>query len=155
MTKPRHIICAVRGHPTSRSTVTHAIDLALKTEARLTFLHVITVEFVKHVTIGPLSVVYKELREMSEFMMLLLVDRANRRGVVEADYEVREGDVRKQLQAFAIETEAQVLVVGEPSRLLGHSVFEREDLQTFVDELETTANIKIVLVKPGSTPNEI
>jgi nucleotide-binding universal stress UspA family protein len=150
MTIPPHIICAVRGHPTSRSTITRAIDMALETGARLTFLHVVTVEFVEHATIGPLSVVYNELREMSEFMMMLLVDRAQRRGVMRTDYVVREGNVRKQLRDFAFETEAQILVMGMPSKTLGRSIFEPEDIQTFVAELEAIAHIKIVLVEPGS-----
>ena len=152
MTTPKHIICAVRGHPTSRSTISRAIDLALETGARLTFLHVVTVEFVEHATIGPLSVVYNELREMSEFMMMLLVDRAQRRGVVLTDYVVREGDVRKQLRDFVFETEAQILVMGMPSKLLGRSIFDQENLQTFVAELETIAHVQVVLVEPGSAP---
>jgi nucleotide-binding universal stress UspA family protein len=145
----------VRGHPTSRSTITHAIDLALATDARLTFLHVITAEFVEYATIGPLSVVYNELHEMSTFMMLLLIDRAQRRGVSEVDYIIREGDVRRQLRDFAMETEAQTLVVGMPSSLLGRSVFDDEDLRAFVEELERLANIKVILVAPDGTPNSL
>ncbi len=152
MTTPQHIVCAVRGHPTSRSTITHAIDLALEAKARLTFLHVVTVEFVEHTTIGPLSVVYNELREMGEFMMMLLVDRAQRRGVVKADYVIREGTVRKQLRDFAIATQAQTLVVGMPSKSPGSNVFVPGDIQTFVAELETAANIQVILVDPGGTP---
>lgn len=152
MTTPQHIVCAVRGHPTSRSTITHAIDLAVQAGARLTFLHVLTAEFVEHATIGPLSVVYNELREMSEFMMMLLVDRAQRRGVAEADYVVREGNVRKQLRDFAIETEAQVLVMGRPSTPPGRSIFSPKEFQAFADELAKVARIQVVLVEPGSTP---
>jgi nucleotide-binding universal stress UspA family protein len=126
--------------------------MALETGAQLTFLHVVTVEFVEHATIGPLSLVYNELREMSEFMMMLLVDRAQRRGVALADYVVREGDVRKQLRDFAFETEAQILVMGMPSKRLGRSIFDQEDIQTFVAELEAVARIKIVLVEPGNAP---
>ncbi len=40
--KIRHIICAVRGGPESRETVSHAIDLALESSARLTFFRVMT-----------------------------------------------------------------------------------------------------------------
>jgi nucleotide-binding universal stress UspA family protein len=87
---------------------------------------------------------------MSEFMMMLLVDRAQRRGVVKADYVVEEGNVRKQLRDFAIETEAQILVMGRPSKPLGRSVFDPEDLQGFVAELETVAHIQVVLVDPGN-----
>ena len=40
-----HIVCAVRGSPQSRATVTHAIDLALETNARLTFFYAVDAEF--------------------------------------------------------------------------------------------------------------
>ena len=45
---PKHIICAVRGGPESRETVTQAINLALEYEARLTFLHVLDAEFLEY-----------------------------------------------------------------------------------------------------------
>ena len=144
----RHIICAVRGRPTSRATVTYAIDHALESGARLTFFHVITAEFVAHATIGPLSVVYRELRDMSEFMMLLLCDRARRRGVQQVDYALREGNIRKQLRQFILEAGADVLVMGKPSPAARPNIFSARDLQAFVDELETSAGVRVVLVEP-------
>ncbi|MFN2188571.1 MAG: universal stress protein, partial [Candidatus Promineifilaceae bacterium] len=77
---PQHIICAVRGGPESRETVTQAINLALQYGARLTFLHVLDAQFLEYATIGPLSVVYNELLEMGKFSMLIISDRAQRRG---------------------------------------------------------------------------
>ena len=109
----------MRGGPESRATVTRAIDLALETGARLTFLHVLDAEFLEYATIGPLSVVYHELMEMGTFAMLILVDRAQRRGVDNVDYIVREGNIRSHLREFAIETEAEVMVMGRPTRSPG------------------------------------
>ena len=43
--KPDHIVCAVRGSPQSRATVTRAIDLALEHDARLTFFYAVDAEF--------------------------------------------------------------------------------------------------------------
>ena len=104
--KSQHIICAVRGGPESRATVTRAIDLALGSGARLTFFHVMDAEFLGYATIAPLSVVYNELVEMGTFTMLILCDRAQRRGVAQVNCIVREGNIRKQLRQFAFETEA-------------------------------------------------
>ena len=100
----RHIVCAVRGRPASRETVTKAIELALEHDARLTFLHIMDAEFMEHATVGPLSVIYQELKDMGEFTMMILVDRAQRRGVKEVDYVLREGNIIKQIRRFAIET---------------------------------------------------
>ncbi|MFQ5421914.1 MAG: universal stress protein, partial [Anaerolineae bacterium] len=79
----RQILCAVRGGPESRATVSKAIALALTHQARLTFFHVLDAEFLNYATIGPLSVIYQELAEMGKFAMLILCDRAKRRGVAE------------------------------------------------------------------------
>ncbi len=144
--KPRQIICAVRGGPESRATVTRAIDLALETGARLTYFHVLDAEFLEHATVGPLSVVYLELVEMGTFAMLILVDRAQRRGVENVDYIVREGNIRRQLSEFAVETEAEVM--GRPTRSPGSNVFGFDEIDAFAAALAERAHLTILQV-PG------
>lgn len=146
----QHIICAVRGGPESRDTVTHAVDLALETGAALTFLRVMDAEFLEHATVGPLSVVYSELQEMGQFAMLILCDRAQRRGVSQVDCVVREGNIRRQLRLFAIETHAQVLVMGRPTRSPGRNVFKPAEIDAFAADLEREANLRIRLVPTSS-----
>ncbi|MFN2220311.1 MAG: universal stress protein [Anaerolineae bacterium] len=146
--QPRHIICAVRGGPESRETVTRAIDLALESGAWLTFYRVLDAEFLNHATIGPLSVVYRELREMGQFAMLILCDRAQRRGVQKVDSIVREGNVRKQLREFAIETHADVMVMGRPTRSPGSNTFKAAEFDEFVAEMAEEASLEIVVVEP-------
>jgi nucleotide-binding universal stress UspA family protein len=148
--KPDHIICAVRGGPESRDTVTRAIDMALESGAALTFFHVIDAEFLEYATIGPLSVVYSELVEMSRFAMLILCDRARRRGVMRVDMIVREGNIHKQLHQFAVETHAKVMVMGQPIRSPGRNVFRSAEIKTFVAELEQAGNLKVIQVTPST-----
>ncbi|MCO5190950.1 MAG: universal stress protein [Anaerolineae bacterium] len=145
---PKHIICAVRGGAESRDTVTRAIELALEEDARLTFLHVMDAEFLQYAIVGPLSVVYTELVEMGNFAMMILCDRAQRRGVKEVDYVVREGNIRKQLLQFAFATQAKVLVMGGPTRSPGTNVFEAEELVAFMAELERVGQIRVIPVTP-------
>jgi nucleotide-binding universal stress UspA family protein len=147
--KQEHIICAVRGGPESRNTVTRAIELALESGARLTFFHVLDAEFLGHATIGPLSVVYRELTEMGKFTMLILGDRAQRRGVTQVDYIVREGNVRKQLRQFAVETHANVMVMGRPTRSPGRNLFNAAEFEAFVAELEREGKLHVVQVMPS------
>lgn len=144
--RPLQILCAVRGGRESRQTVTRAIDLALEARARLTFFHVMDAEFLEHATIGPLSVVYNELREMGEFAMLILCDRAQRRGVENVDYIVREGNIRKQLKQIAIETRAEIMVIGRPTRSPGRNVFRSDDIEDFSAELAEIGNLRTILV---------
>lgn len=144
--KPNQILCAVRGGPESRETVSHAIHLALETGAKLTFFHALDAEFLNHATIGPLSVVYQELVEMGQFTMLILVDRAQHRGVTDVDYVVREGNIRKQLLQAAIETKAEVMVVGRPTRSPTQNVFKSDEMENFAEELAKEGQLRLVLV---------
>jgi hypothetical protein len=66
------------------------IDLALETGAGLTFFHAVDAEFLGYTSTGPLSIAYHELLEMAKFAMLNLCDRAQRRGITEVYYIVRD-----------------------------------------------------------------
>jgi nucleotide-binding universal stress UspA family protein len=147
--RPQHVICAVRGGPESRDTVTRAIDLSLEHAARLTFFHVMDADFLEHATVGPLSVVYHELVEMGTFAMLILCDRARRRGVAQVDYVVQEGNIRKRLRQFAVETHAEVMVMGQPTRSPGRNVFKADEFGGFVEELEREGNLHVIQVTPS------
>ena len=140
------ILCAVRGGPESHETVTYAIDLALETGARLTFFHALDAEFLNYATIGPLSVVYQELVEMGKFTMLILCDRAERRGVAEVNYVVWEGNIRNKLKQAAIETHAEVMVIGRPTRSPTQNVFKFDEMENFATELEKEGGVRLLLV---------
>jgi nucleotide-binding universal stress UspA family protein len=142
----KHVACAVRGGPESRATVTKAIDLALERGARLTFVHVMDADFLGYATIGPLSVVYRELAEMGNFMMMILRDRAVRRGVKEVGYVLMEGNIRKRLRDFARETDAGLLVMGRPVRSPGSNVFREEEIESFADVLRKESGMEVMLV---------
>jgi nucleotide-binding universal stress UspA family protein len=145
---PKQIICAVRGGPESRATVSNAISMALNSGARLTFLHVMDAEFLDHSTVGPLSVVYRELTEMGKFTMVILCDRARRRGVEHVDYVLREGNIRENLVRFAIATQATVMVMGRPTRSPGSNVFKAGEFEAFVTDLEREGNLQVVMITP-------
>jgi nucleotide-binding universal stress UspA family protein len=150
----KRIICAVRGRPESRHTITRAIDLALEYQASLTFLHVIDAEFVEYATVAPLSVMYKEMSDMAHFAMLILCDRARRRGVANVDAVVLEGNIRKQLRKFAIETHADLMVVGAPFLGSGKDVFKLEELKRFIEEIEREGNLRIIQVSPKNSSTD-
>ena len=143
----RHIVCAVRGRPESRATVSHAIELALQTGAKLTFLHILDAEFLKHTVGGRLSVVYQELSSMGEFAMLILVDRALRKGVEEVDYVIREGNIQKMLYQFALETGADVFILGNPRTGSGKNIFATDEFNRFIAQLEADANLRVIRVE--------
>ena len=152
--KAKHVICAVRGGEESRGTVTYAINLALEFGSRLTFFHVMDAEFLGSASITMTSVrtIYQELYEMGVFAMLILCDRASRRGVENVDYIVRNGDIRANLYDLAVETKAEIMVMGYPTRSPGANVFKLDGLKDFAEKLEQDSGLEIILVKPdGST----
>lgn len=143
----KQILCAVRGGPESRETVTHAVDLALETGAKLTFFHAMNAEFLGQAAIGrTLSGIYNELHEMGKFAMLILVDRAQRRGVENVDFIMREGNIRKQIMQIAIETKAEIMIVGRPTRSPTSNIFKVSEMEAFADELAREGGLKVVVV---------
>jgi nucleotide-binding universal stress UspA family protein len=145
-----HIICAVVGKPTSRTTVTKAINLALEHDARLTFAHVINAEFMAQATptMTSLRTIYNQLRELGEFSMLILCDRAQRRGVKNADYIIREGEILNQLRLVINEMQPDMFVIGKP--LVQNSVvpaIPAQEIADFIADLEERLNIQIVPVE--------
>jgi nucleotide-binding universal stress UspA family protein len=144
------VVCAVRGGKESRATVSRAIGLALEHKAKLTYLHIVNAEFLGGSPVsGRLSVVYKELDEMVRFLMMILVDRAQRRGVEDVDYILREGNIRRQLSLFVEESQADIMVMGRPIRSPGSNVFSEAQFDVFVQELNKTSDLEIEVVTPS------
>jgi nucleotide-binding universal stress UspA family protein len=143
------IICAVRGVPKSRETATRAIDLALEYKARLTFVHVTDLEFLGSATpmMTPVRSVQRQVQDLSEFTMMVLCDRAQRRGVQEVDYIVRMGQIYQQLRQILNETQPDILVIGRPiGNSVDSAVLIPEELTSFLDDVEQNLKIQVVIV---------
>ena len=148
--KIRNIVCAVRGVPTSRETVTKAIDLALQHNARLTFAHITSADFLASATptMSSFQTAKKQLIDLAEFSMLILCDRAKRRGVEYADYIVREGNILEQIQQLLIEFKTDLLVIGKPFDLGAKKTgFTSSEIEQFAHFVEQNLNISVVMVE--------
>ena len=144
-----HIICAVRGVPKSRETATRAIDLALENKARLTFVHVTNLEFLGPATpiMTPVGSVQKQLQDLSEFTMMVLCDRAARRGVNESDYIVRTGQFYPQLRQVLSEIQPDMLVIGQPiGRPADSDSLIPDELSSFIEDIEQNLKIQVIPV---------
>jgi nucleotide-binding universal stress UspA family protein len=146
----RHIACAVRGRLANRNATQCAIDLSLEHDARLTFFLVISSDFLASAapTMSPTKTLYVRLRELGEYMLMLLRDAAIQRGVVEVEHEVRIGDVRENLLDFAAQTTAQILVMGRPSGQEPRSIFSPDEFDLFVKELERVGDLSVEVIDP-------
>jgi nucleotide-binding universal stress UspA family protein len=149
---PKTIVCAVRGQPVSRRTVTRAIDLALEHNARLIFMLVVAAEFMGQVTPAMVSLraVYEQLWDLGEFTMLILCDRAERRGVEQVEWIIRKGDIREQIVDYVKEIHPDVLVLGLPLPDFSRSVFTPDEFDEFVRRIEKEVGIEVVQVRPAA-----
>lgn len=142
--RPR-IVCAARGGKRSRPAVNRAIRLAKERDANLTFLFVVDTEFLSHALVGPPSVIHQQLRDMGEFIMTTLQERAKESGV-DAEHAVREGEVREQITEYVKEKDVDVLVMGRPVEETEASRFDAGTVSNFAAALEHETGIEVVLV---------
>lgn len=111
----------------SQPTIRKAISQAKETDNQLYFLYVVNLGFLERtvsLTMTSIRMVYQELHETGVFAMLILCDRATRRGVTKVDYLVREGDTRMNFRDLAVETHAEIIMMGYPTRSPGANVFK-------------------------------
>jgi nucleotide-binding universal stress UspA family protein len=144
-----HIVCAARGGRRHQPSVNRAIELACENDARLTFLYVLDVEFLRFTTVGHTEMVFDELDKMGEFMMIRLCEFANESGCVDADYAIRHGKIRQEIMSFLFETRADLLVLGRPqdaSEEEAPPAFEDEGIVRFADEITQRTGAKVELV---------
>ncbi|GAB4529262.1 MAG: hypothetical protein Fur0018_15710 [Anaerolineales bacterium] len=131
-----HIVCAVRGQAHSRATVTRAINLALEHQARLSFIHVIDAEFLPYATVGIPRLMLQELRSIGEFLMEILRDRAERRGVAQVDTALLEGHFDRVLMRYIQEHHTDYLVLGSPGGSRTHDALTPKAFDALVHTIE-------------------
>ncbi len=144
-----HVVCAARGGRRIQPSVNRAIELACEASARLTFLYVLDIEFMKVTTLGRTDLVFDELDKMGEFMMIRLCEYANEGGCVSADYVIRHGKIREEIVGYLTETQPDLLVLGRPQLELDHkaaAAFESDAIVEFAEEITQKTGVKVELV---------
>ena len=143
----QHIVCAVRGGRESQETANSAVELALRTGARLTFFHVIDPGCLDCGEIARSSAAYREYLEKTESAMHTLRTEARQRGLTHVDSSLREGDTRQELRRLAVETDAELLVLGHPSPDSERSVFSESEFHQFLAELDFGGDLHTIQVR--------
>ncbi len=144
-----HIVCAARGGRRIQPSVNRAIELACNYDARLTFLYVLDVEFLKFTTVGHTEMVFDELDKMGEFMMIRLCEYAAQGGCAKADYAIRHGEIRREIMNYLMETQPDILVLGRPrdaSEEEAPPAFEDEGILQFAEEIRRRTGVQVELV---------
>jgi hypothetical protein len=147
----KQVVCAIRGRPANLDAISAAIDLCLEHEASLTFLMLLEAEFISQVTptMSSLRTLYQQMKEMSEFSLLILCEEAKQLGVTQVDYTIRTGNLRKQLREFATQTSADVLVIVRPTSGPGWTALTNKEFVDFIRELEEIGNLRVISIEPN------
>ena len=136
------ILCATRGGEASYRTQDKAIALAKERGDTLLFLYVADLHFLDKTAASIVVDVGNEVTKMGEFLLLMAQERAREAGV-EASLITREGDVREQIKAAAVEESVDLVVLGRPAD--ESSRFKLEALRAFAAEIEEETGISAVI----------
>jgi nucleotide-binding universal stress UspA family protein len=141
------ILCPIRGGPGSQGAIATGITLAKEKKETLHFLYVVNLDFLNLTERGRTQVIAEEMRGMGEFILLRAQAMAQKEGV-DAQWTVRQGDVREEIIAQSCEIQASHIILGRPKEE-EENVFTMERLQAFVQHCEAETGAKVVLAEPG------
>jgi len=108
----------------------------------LVFLYVMDLDFLSKTerAVRP-DVVGEEMMHMGEFLLCMAQERARKQGV-EAGYVLRQGDVRAEIKAAAVEEAATMVVLGRSTGDEPESAFPPAALVELAEEIEAETGIE-------------
>jgi nucleotide-binding universal stress UspA family protein len=138
------IVCAVRGGPDSKETISQAIGLAQQTGLPLHFLYVVNLDFLAHTTRSRVHTISEQMHQMGEFILLSAQDSAAAQGIT-AQGVVRHGNVGEEIINLCHELNADYLVLGRPQVQREDTVFTQELLKRFIQRTEEQTGARVIL----------
>jgi nucleotide-binding universal stress UspA family protein len=140
------ILCPTRGGEGSYRTQDAAIAMAKQSGDELVFLYVLDLDFLNKTerAVRP-DVVAEQMKHLGEFLLSMAQERAHDQGV-EARYVLREGDVRAEIKAAAVEETATMVVLGQAAEDDPACTFAPAGLLEFAQEIETETGIEARVV---------
>lgn len=142
----RHIVCAVRGGIESQETVNSAINLALKYAARLTFFHVVDRDKLSSGYHATSNKTYWDFSSQALANMHALCTLAREQGLSDVDFLLRRGNTRRRLCQMAVDTDAELIVMGHPKPGSAHNVFGHDEFHQFLAQLDLGGELRAIQV---------
>jgi K+-sensing histidine kinase KdpD len=138
------IVCAVRGGPASRPTIEKSIQMALETQLPLYFLYVVNLDFLVRTSSSRVQLISRQMQDMGEFILLTAQAEAESQGV-KAVGTVRHGNIRDEIVALCLETNAKYVVLGKPkTQHEDANIFTHAHLDEFARRIETESGATII-----------
>lgn len=140
------ILCPTRGGQGSYRTQDAAIAMAKERGDELVFLYVVDLDFLSKTerAVRP-DVVAEEMKGMGEFLLSMAQERARKQGV-EADYVLRQGDVRAEVKLAVLEEGATMVVLGQATGDEAECAFAPASLLEFAQEIEAETGVEARVV---------
>lgn len=136
------ILCPTRGGEGSHRTQEAAIAMAKERGDELVFLYVVDLDFLNRTerAVRP-DVVAGEMRRLGEFLLGIAQERARTQGI-DATVVLREGDVREEIKAGAVEEGATLVLLGQSEEHDQTCHFEPEKLFKFAEQIEAETGVE-------------
>ncbi len=142
------IVCAVRGGPHSKPTIDRAIALAKENDLSIFFLYVVNLDFLSRTSQSWVHTITKELEQMGEFILLSAQQNAIAAGV-NAEAEIRRGNVGEEIITLSREKDADYVVLGRPQVEVEENVFTHQRIQQFSERIAEESGAKVVFSEGG------
>jgi len=140
-----NIVCATRIGELSRIIQRKAIDLAKSQNDRLVFVYVVNLDNLGEIDDNLVDAVRMELTWFGEALLAIAKQRGRRSGV-DTQVEIRDGEVREQIEAVLREYNADLLILGKPREDLPTQTFTQSALQEFAQIIQTDTGVEVKIV---------
>ncbi|HID62008.1 MAG TPA: universal stress protein [Anaerolineae bacterium] len=141
------IVCATRSGEASRMAQDKAISLAQERGYDLVFLYVLDPNVLARTSYTRPRQISHDLCRMGEFILTIAQEHAARKGI-RASWEIRVGEVQREIKRFVQEKKASYLIMGCPSEDIWQRIFSPSDLHAFAAEVERETGVPVILVSP-------
>lgn len=138
------ILCAIRGGPSSQSTITTSIQLARDTGETIYFLYVVNLDFLSRSTSSKTNHISQEMKEMGEFILLGAQEQAPEKNVP-SEGVIRDGRVADEIIAYCEEQIPIYVVLGRPQEEQEDNLLSNEQLKTFIDRITEVCQASVIL----------
>lgn len=138
------IVCAVRGGPNCRSTVTQAITLAKNTHLPLYFLYVVNLDSLPYAHSGHMHAISEKMHQMGQAVLFAVQNKASALGIVSGAM-VRQGNVGAEILDLCRDLDADYVILGRPGGHQRENIFTRDSLKRLSQQIDREVGAQVVL----------
>ena len=137
------ILCAIRGGPSSQSTITTSIQLACDIGETIYFLYVVNLDFLSRSTSSKTNHISQEMEEMGEFILLGAQEQATEKNV-SSEGVIRDGQVADEIISYCEELDPSYVVLGRPQEEQEDNLLSNERLKAFTDRITDICQASVI-----------